>query len=65
MEILFGLIAISTLLVAAVGVLFVWAVRSGQFDDLDSPAVAILSDRDELEQGAGAPESGSANGSNV
>ena len=57
MEILFGLVALSTLLVAAVAVLFVWAVRSGQFDDLDSPAVAILSDRDEAEQGvvAGPP----------
>ena len=47
MEILFGLIAISAGLVAGVAMIFLWAIRSGQFDDLDSPAVAILSDADE------------------
>jgi cbb3-type cytochrome oxidase maturation protein len=47
MEILFGLIAISVGLVAGVAIIFMWAIKSGQFDDLDSPAVAILSDADE------------------
>ena len=32
---------------AAVAGIFVWAVRSGQFDDLDTPAVRILTDDDE------------------
>ena len=49
MEILFGLVAISAGLVAGVAMIFMWAIRSGQFDDLDSPAVAILSDADEAE----------------
>lgn len=31
------------LAIAAVGA-FIWAVRSGQFDDLDTPAVRILHD---------------------
>ncbi len=44
MEILFVLVPLSVVLVAiAIGV-FVWAVRNGQFDDLDSPAWRILVD---------------------
>lgn len=44
MEILFILVPLSVLLISiAVGV-FIWAVRSGQFDDLDSPAWRILVD---------------------
>jgi len=36
------------LLIAAIAVgLFVWAARSGQFDDLETPAVRILFDDDE------------------
>ena len=31
----------------AVAEVFVWAVRSGQLDDLDTPAVRILSDDDD------------------
>ena len=47
MDILPLLIGIS--IVAAVGIagIFVWAVRSGQFDDLDTPAVRILTDDDD------------------
>ena len=41
------LIGISVLVVGAVAVVFAWAVRSGQFDDLDAPAVRILSDEDD------------------
>lgn len=44
MEILFLLVPLSVVLVGiAIGV-FVWAVRDGQFDDLDSPAWRILVD---------------------
>jgi cbb3-type cytochrome oxidase maturation protein len=36
------------LLIAAIAVgLFVWAARSGQFDDLETPAVRILFDDEE------------------
>ncbi|MDR2209019.1 MAG: cbb3-type cytochrome oxidase assembly protein CcoS [Azoarcus sp.] len=42
------LIPISVLLVFIIGVVFWWALRSGQFDDLEGPAHQILfDDRDE------------------
>lgn len=46
MSILYLLIplGIATLVLALWG--FFWAVRSGQFDDLDTPAVQILLDDD-------------------
>lgn len=47
MEILPLLIGLSIAAVIAVAGVFVWAVRSGQFDDLDTPAVRILTDDDE------------------
>ena len=47
MDILPLLIGISILVVIGVAIVFVWAVRSGHFDDLDTPAVRILSDDDE------------------
>ena len=47
MEILPLLIGISVVVAIAVAGVFVWAVRSGQFDDLDTPAVRILTDDDE------------------
>ena len=35
-------------LLAAVGLAgFIWAVRRGQFDDLDTPAVRVLHDDDD------------------
>ena len=49
MEILPLLIGISVIAVIAIAGIFVWAVRSGQFDDLDTPAVRILADDDEDE----------------
>jgi cbb3-type cytochrome oxidase maturation protein len=46
MKIIYALIPISLLLLAlAIGAFF-WAIRSGQFDDLDSPARKILLDDD-------------------
>ena len=46
MEILFLLIPLSLLLLGIAVWAFFWAVRSGQFDDLDSPAYRILMDDD-------------------
>lgn len=44
MSILFALIPLAIgLLLVAIGAFF-WAVRSGQFDDLDTPPVRILLD---------------------
>ncbi len=47
MEILFVLIPLSLILLGIAIWAFFWAVRSGQFDDLDSPAYRILLDDDE------------------
>ena len=46
MEILYLLIPLSLLLVGAIIWIFLWAVRSGQFDDLEGPAHQILMDDD-------------------
>lgn len=50
MEILFVLIPLSLILLGIAVWAFFWAVRSGQFDDLDSPAYRILLDDDEPTQ---------------
>lgn len=46
MEIIFWLIAVSAVLVGVIAWAFLWAVNSGQFDNLDGPATAILMDDD-------------------
>ena len=46
MEILYLLIPLAMLIVAAIVVFFLWAVRSGQFDDLEGPAHRIIMDDD-------------------
>jgi cbb3-type cytochrome oxidase maturation protein len=46
MNILLLLIPLSLLLLAAAVWAFAWAVRRGQFEDLDTPALAILVDED-------------------
>jgi cbb3-type cytochrome oxidase maturation protein len=51
MKILFLLIPLSILLLGIAIWAFFWAVRSGQFDDLDSPAYRILLDDDEPADG--------------
>ncbi len=47
MEIIYLLIPLSLLLVGAIVWLFVWAIRSGQFDDLEGPAHRIIMDDDD------------------
>ena len=46
MNILLLLIPLSLLLLVAAIWAFVWAVKRGQFDDLDTPAIDILRDDD-------------------
>jgi cbb3-type cytochrome oxidase maturation protein len=51
MEAIFVLLPLA-LLIAAVAVgFFVWAARTGQFDDLDTPALRILFDDEEFRHG--------------
>jgi len=44
MNILLMLIPLSLVLLGVAVAAFVWAVRRGQFDDLDTPALDILED---------------------
>ncbi|GAB2509021.1 cbb3-type cytochrome oxidase assembly protein CcoS [Pseudoxanthomonas sangjuensis] len=46
MNILLMLVPISLVLLGVAIAAFVWAVRRGQFDDLDTPALDILEDDD-------------------
>ncbi len=46
MDILFLLIPLSLVLVALIALALLWAVRSGQFEDLEGPAWRILEDDD-------------------
>jgi cbb3-type cytochrome oxidase maturation protein len=47
MDILYLLIPLSLVLVFAIGAIFWWALRSGQFEDLEGPAYRILMDDDD------------------
>ena len=47
MESLYLLIPLSIVLVFVIGVIFWWATRSGQFDDLEGPGRRILLDDDD------------------
>ena len=46
MEIVYLLIPLSLVLVFLIGAVFWWAVRGGQFDDMEGPAHRILMDDD-------------------
>ena len=46
MDILYLLIPLSVVLVSVIVAAFLWAIRSGQFDDLEGPAHRILADDD-------------------
>lgn len=46
LEILYLLIPLSLVLVALVGAAFWWASKSGQFEDLEGPAMRIVMDDD-------------------
>lgn len=46
MEILYLLIPLSLVLVFLIGVIFMWFLKSGQFEDLEGPAYRILMDND-------------------
>ncbi len=47
MAVIYWLIPLSIIILVAAVAIFFWAVRSGQFQDLDSPAVDILFDHDD------------------
>jgi cbb3-type cytochrome oxidase maturation protein len=55
MEILYLLVPLSVVLVFLIGAVFWFAVRSGQFDDLEGPALRMLAD-DDRQSGAFDPD---------
>ncbi|MDQ2070406.1 cbb3-type cytochrome oxidase assembly protein CcoS [Natronospira bacteriovora] len=50
MNIIFVSIPIGIILIGLAIAAFFWAVRSGQYDDLDSPAWSVLMDEDREER---------------
>jgi cbb3-type cytochrome oxidase maturation protein len=46
MDILYLLVPVSVVLVFAIGVVFWWSIRHGQFEDLDGPAYRVVMDDD-------------------
>lgn len=46
MDILYLLVPLSVVLVFLIGAVFWFALKSGQFDDLEGPALRILADKD-------------------
>lgn len=46
MDVIYWLIPLSVAILFIAIAVFFWAVKSGQFQDLDSPAVEILFDKD-------------------
>jgi len=46
LDILFLLIPISVVIVAGIAAAFLWAVKSGQFEDMEGPAHRIVMDDD-------------------
>ena len=47
MSVLYVVLPIALLLAAAAVAAFIWAVRSGQMDDMDTPAMRVLHDEEE------------------
>ena len=52
MEIIYLLIPVSLLLLGGILWVLLWAVRDGQYDDLEGPAHRILMDEDKIVDGA-------------
>lgn len=50
MDILYLLIPLSLVLVGFIVWAFFWAIKSGQFDDMEGPAHEVLMDHDEIAQ---------------
>jgi len=48
MEIIYLLIPVSLILLGLIVWILLWAVRSGQYDDLEGPAHQILMDEDKI-----------------
>ena len=59
MDILFLLIPLSVVLVFLIGVVFWFALKGGQFDDLESPGLNVVLDDDKRKRALPEPGTGS------
>lgn len=50
MDIIYLLVSIAVVFILLVITIFFWAIRSGQFDDLEGPAYRILKDDDDISE---------------
>jgi cbb3-type cytochrome oxidase maturation protein len=48
-DILYLLIPVSMIFVAIIAWVFVWSVKSGQYEDMEGPAYKILMDNDSIQ----------------
>ncbi|MEK6770523.1 MAG: cbb3-type cytochrome oxidase assembly protein CcoS [Pseudomonadota bacterium] len=55
MEVLYLLIPLAVLIAIGIVAVFLWAVKSGQFDDLEGPAHRILMDDEDDRPGEREP----------
>jgi cbb3-type cytochrome oxidase maturation protein len=55
METVYVLVPLAILLAGLIVWIFFWAIKSGQFDDLEGPAHSILMDDDEPPKGTPPP----------
>ena len=53
MDVMFVLLPVALLFAAGALVVFLWAVRAGQFDDLDTPPLRILVEDGDTPEGEG------------
>jgi len=56
MEVIFILLPLAIAIAGVMLALFIWAVRSGQYDDLETPAHRILFDEEKRSPRRRAPE---------
>lgn len=56
MNILYLLIPISLVMIGLIIGVFLWAIKSGQFDDLEGPGHEILMDNDKVTPAEGSPK---------
>jgi cbb3-type cytochrome oxidase maturation protein len=57
-NILLLLVPLSLMLLVVIIGAFIWAVRNGQFDDLDTPPLDVLADKQPEVPSTDAPEAG-------
>ena len=61
MDIIYWLIPLTIILLVIAVLIFFWAVKNGQFSDLDSPAINILLDDDTPKPIQDQPDKGKGN----